>query len=220
MRSHVASTIVLLAVAIAGCQRGGSQSQGRSPAHVAIVASPKDAAPRGFTAALTGGGEPVRWAVREDPTAPGGKAIVQESADDTSYRFPLCVYDDIVAADVSSEVQFKAISGTVDQAGGLVLRYAPENYYVARANALEDNINLFKTINGNRVKIAEVATRVTPGEWHTLGFAARGTKLVVTFDGKTVIETDDATFTRPGKVGLWTKADSVTAFASLRVSQP
>ena len=117
---------------------------------------------------------------------------------------------------MTTTVRFKTIAGTVDQAAGLVLRYAPENYYVARANALEDNVNLFKTVNGNRLKIAEVDVKVTPGQWHTLGFAARGKHLTATLDGKVVAEADDATFADPGKVGLWTKADSVTAFADLR----
>lgn len=175
-------------------------------------------APAGFTTALTGGGGPVSWVVRNAPAAPdGGPVVVQESADETSYRFPVCVYDDASAADVAAEVQWKPLSGTVDQAGGLVLRYRPENYYVARANALEDNVNLFKTVNGNRLKIAEVPVKVAPGQWHTLKFAARGSHLTVWFDGKSVIEADDATFRGAGKIGLWTKADSVSAFANLRI---
>lgn len=186
--------------------------------HPRLTAADVGRPPSGFTVALTGGGGPIAWAVRNDPTAAGGLAVVQESKDDTSYRFPLCVYDATPAADVSAEVRFKAIGGTVDQAGGLVLRYRPENYYVARANALEDNINLFKTVNGNRIKIAEVTARVAPGQWHTLGFSAKGPHLTVTFNGKPVIEADDATFAEPGKVGLWTKADSVTAFADLRIA--
>ena len=88
---------------------------------------------------------------------------------------------------------------------------------MARANALEDNVNLFKTVAGNRIKLAEVPAKVEPGRWHALGFAARGRHLTVTFDGKPVIEADDDTFAGPGRVGLWTKADSVTAFADLRV---
>jgi hypothetical protein len=174
--------------------------------------------PNGFTSALTGGGGPIAWVVRDKPAAPhGGKVLVQESADDTSYRFPVCVYDAFAARDVAAEVQFQSISGTVDQASGLVLRYTPENYYIARANPLEDNINVFKTVNGKRLKIAEVEAKVTLGEWHTLGFSAQGDRLTVTFDGKTVIETNDTTLSNAGKVGLWTKADSVSAFTGLKM---
>ena len=174
--------------------------------------------PPDFTTELTGGGGPISWVVREDTNAPGGKKVlVQESTDDTSYRFPLCIYGKAIARDVSVEVKYKAISGKVDQAGGIVLRYSPENYYIARANALEDNIDLFKTVNGKRMKITEAALKVTGGEWHTLRFEAKGPRLKVMFDGKVVIETDDTTFAEPGKVGLWTKADSVSAFTGLLI---
>jgi hypothetical protein len=118
---------------------------------------------------------------------------------------------------VAVEVKYKAISGKVDQAGGIVLRYTPENYYIARANALEDNVDLFKTVKGKRSKIEEVPVKVTPGEWHTLRFEAKGSHLKVAFDGRLVIETNDSTFSRPGKVGLWTKADSVSAFTDLKI---
>jgi hypothetical protein len=177
--------------------------------------------PAGFTTALTGGGGPIAWVVREDAKAPGGgKTLVQESSDDTSYRFPLCIYDKLTARDVSVEVKFKAVSGKVDQAAGVVLRYSPENYYIARANALEDNVNIFKTVQGKRSKVVETPVKVTAGEWHTLRFEAKAEHLTVALDGKNVIETDDATFSGPGKVGLWTKADSVTAFADLKIDSP
>lgn len=176
--------------------------------------------PPGFSTALTGGGGPISWVVREDATAPNGKRVlVQESADDTSYRFPMCIYDKTEARDVAVEVNYKAISGKVDQAGGIVLRYTPENYYIARANALEDNVVLFKTVRGKRSKVEEVAVKVAPGQWHTLRFEAKGKHLEVVFDGKVVIETEDGTFTNPGKVGLWTKADSVSAFANLKIER-
>jgi len=174
--------------------------------------------PAAFSTALTGRGGPVSWVVRDDATAPNRKKIlVQESSDDTSYRFPLCIYEPTVARDVAVEVNYKAISGKVDQAGGIVLRYRPENYYIARANALENNVVLFKTVNGKRSTIKEVSTQVTPGEWHVLRFEAKGPHLKISFGGKVVIETDDTTFSQPGKIGLWTKADSVSAFANLKL---
>lgn len=176
-------------------------------------------APRNFAAALTGGGPAPKWVVRSDASAPGGPSVlVQESTDDTSYRFPLCIYEPLMARDVSVEVKYKAISGTVDQAGGIVLRYHPENYYIARANALEDNIDLFKTVDGKREKIAEVPVKVTGNIWHTIGFSAKGSHLSVSFDGKVVVEAEDKSFSDAGKIGLWTKADSVSAFSDLRIS--
>jgi hypothetical protein len=129
----------------------------------------------------------------------------------------MCIYQKVIARDVAAEVKYKAISGKVDQAGGIVLRYTPENYYIARANALENNVILFKTVNGKRSKIVEVPAKVTPDEWHTLRFEASGPHLKIDFDGRTVIEKTDRTFSKPGKVGLWTKADSVSAFTDLKI---
>jgi hypothetical protein len=176
--------------------------------------------PPDFSTALTGGGGPVSWVVREDSTAPDGKSVlVQESADATNYRFPLCIYDKTVARDVAVEVNYKAISGKLDQAGGIVLRYRPENYYIARANALENNVILFKTVRGKRSKIKEVPVKVTPGDWHTLRFEAKGPHLKISFDGKVVLERNDRTFSNPGQTGLWTKADSVSAFDNLKIER-
>lgn len=174
--------------------------------------------PRDFTTALTGGGGPVSWVVREDASAPGGgPVVVQESSDETKYRFPLCVYDKVTARDVAVEVKFKALAGKVDQAGGIVLRYSPENYYIARANALENNVILFKTVKGKRSKVEEEPVTVSAGEWHTLRFEAKGRNLVIIFDGKTVIDRHDGTFKEAGKAGLWTKADSVSAFTDFKI---
>jgi len=209
--------LALSAALIAGCASIRPQEQVQAET-VSFDSFEAGKAPAGFTTALTGGGGPASWVVRDDSRGTGGgKILVQESSDDTSYRFPLCVYDKVVARDVAVEVKYKAISGNVDQAGGIVVRYSPENYYIARANALEDNIDLFKTKNGKRLKIEEAPVKVTPGVWHTLRFEAKGPHLTVTFDGKVVIQADDTTFRKPGKVGLWTKADSVSAFADLRI---
>jgi hypothetical protein len=211
----------LLPLSLAMCAGGcltAAHLEKVEPQTIQFDSSQVGAVPQDFSTALTGGGGPIAWNVREDPQAPAGRyVLVQESTDDTSYRFPLCIYDKTIARDVSVEVKYKAIAGKVDEAGGIVLRYNPENYYIARANALEDNIDLFKTVNGFRSKIDEVSVKVTPGEWHTLRFQAKGTKLTVVFDGKTVIEADDSTFSEPGKIGLWTKADSVSAFTDLKI---
>jgi hypothetical protein len=205
----IISSVALAAMTalIAGCSGMPDREEPLTPQIIHFDASEVGGLPRDFSAALTGGGGSISWVVREDAQAPNGKfALVQESSDDTSYRFPLCIYEKTEARDVAAEVKFKAIAGKVDQAGGIVLRYRPENYYIARANALEDNIDLFKTVKGKRSKIEEVPAKVSAGEWHTLRF-----------DGKVMIEADDDSFFRPGKVGLWTKADSVSAFADFRI---
>jgi hypothetical protein len=212
--------LIILSTLAVGCSGLASREENFEPQTINFDSAEVGRLPPDFSTALTGGGGPISWIVREDPTAPNGnRVLVQESSDDTSYRFPLCLYEQTVARDVAVEVNYKAISGKVDQAGGIVLRYSPENYYIARANALEDNIDLFKTVRGKRSKIEEVPVKVAPGQWHTLRFEAKGRRLKVAFDGRVVIETDDRTFSNPGKVGLWTKADSVSAFTNLKIER-
>src|SRR5271157_3671764 len=148
--SGAASSVVLAIVAAlaAGCCGIATREAPLTPQTINFDSREVGKLPLGFTTALTGGGGPISWVVREDSSAPGGKPVlVQESSDDTSYRFPMCIYEKAVARDVAVEVKYKAIAGKVDQAGGIVLRYNPENYYIARANPLEDNVNIFKTVN-------------------------------------------------------------------------
>jgi hypothetical protein len=201
-----------------GCAGLQYRAEGFEPHTIHFDPAAAGKLPSNFSTALTGGGGPILWVVREDAAAPDGKGVlVQESSDDTKYRFPLCVYEKMVARDVAVEVDFKAISGKVDQAGGIVLRYTPDNYYIARANALEDNVILFKTVNGKRSRILEVPAKVAAGQWHTIRFEAKGPRLTITFDGRVVIDTKDWTFSDAGKVGLWTKADSVSAFSNFKI---
>jgi hypothetical protein len=213
-------SLLLVSTLVAGCSGLVSREDSFEPQTINFGSDAVGQLPPDFSTALTGGGGPISWVVREDSTVTNGtRVLVQESSDDTSYRFPLCIYDKTVARDVAVEVNYKAISGKVDQAGGIVLRYSPENYYIARANALEDNIDLFKTVRGKRSKIEEVPVKVTAGEWHVLRFEARGPHLKVAFDGTVVIEKEDRTFSHPGQVGLWTKADSVSAFTNLKIER-
>jgi hypothetical protein len=111
------------------------------------------------------------------------------------------------------EVKFKPIAGKEDQAGGVVWRASDSNnYYIARANALEDNVTIYHTINGRRTEKKRTGMKVAGNTWHTLRVDFQGTHYTVTFDGKKAIEWDDATFKDVGRVGVWTKADSVTLF--------
>jgi Beta xylosidase C-terminal Concanavalin A-like domain len=175
--------------------------------------------PTGFASAVTGGGGPASWAVVEDFTAPsGGKVLAQTSTDRASDRFPLCVYDGFITSDVAVSVSFKPVSGTVDQAAGLVARYRDkDNYYVVRANALENNVRLYKVERGNRKQFAGANVKVPSGEWRTLALEIKATHFRVLLNDTLLFEADDATFKNAGKVGLWTKADSVTYFDDLRV---
>ncbi len=169
-------------------------------------------APSGFSFALTGQGKPGVWIVRKDDQA-HGNVLVQTDADRTDYRFPVAVYNDVTAKDVDLSVQFKAISGKGDQGAGLVWRYRdPNNYYVTRCNALEDNCTIYHVVNGRRVAFLNQSVKVASNVWHTLRIEAAGDHFVVTYDGRKVLDAKDGTFKDAGKVGLWTKADSVIAF--------
>ena len=177
--------------------------------------------PAGFTSYATGDGPAGKWVVQEMADAPSGKqVVVQTDADATDNRFPVLIADKEDYADVDVSVKGKAISGKVDQAIGLVFRFRdPQSYYVVRANALENNVRLYKMVNGRRKQFAGAEVQVTSGQWHTLRVVARGDHIVCYFDGQKLIDVHDATYTK-GKVGLWTKADSVTAFDDLTVANP
>jgi hypothetical protein len=174
--------------------------------------------PQEFDVGLTGGGPPPRWEVVPDPTAADGKALAQLSADQTDLRFPLAIHRSIPPADIEVSTRFKAISGKVDQAGGLAVRLKDQNnYYVTRANGLEDNVRFYRVVNGRRQQLASASVKVAAGEWHTLTLRADGDRFTVSFDGKQLLSYRESTFAVPGKVALWTKADSVTRFESLVV---
>ena len=175
------------------------------------------APPKGWTLTMTGRGTP-KWTVERDDTAPSKEKVLKQSGEAT---YPLALKDGTSIKDGFVEAKFKAISGSEDRAGGLVWRARDAgNYYVVRANALEDNVVLYKTVKGVRNSLDIVGRRggygveqaVPPNQWHMLRVEFLGTRFKVIFNGKPLFEVDDSTFAEPGMVGLWTKADSVTAF--------
>ena len=186
--------------------------------------------PASFSTALTGKGGPGRWIIREEANAPSGSKVVAQTTDDrTSYRFPLLVHDKLVARDVDISIRFKPISGSVDQAAGIVWRYLDRNnYYIVRANALEDNVVLYKVEKGRRSDLDVKGTKssygaeakVPSGRWNSLRVVAVGKLFQVYLNDQQLFEVEDTTFTEPGKVGLWTKADSVTYFDDLTIVRP
>lgn len=175
------------------------------------------AAPKGWTITLTGRGDP-KWTVEADATAPSKSNVLKQSGKAT---FPLAIKDVPSNRDGYVEVKFKAIAGSEDRAAGLVWRVRDaNNYYVVRANALEDNVVLYKTVDGRRSELDIVGRKggygvkvpVPAAEWHTLRVEFAGTRFKVIYNGVGVFEVEDATFKDAGRVGLWTKADSVTLF--------
>jgi hypothetical protein len=167
------------------------------------------APPPGWTATKTGTGE-AKWTIEADNTAPSKPNVLKQSGQAT---YPVCIKDDTNLKDGFVEVKFKPISGKEDQAGGVIWRAKDaNNYYIARANALEDNVTIYHTINGRRIEKKRAKIKVASNEWHGLRVDFEGAHFTVTFDGKKAIEWDDDTFKEAGKVGVWTKADSVTLF--------
>ena len=167
------------------------------------------AVPPGWTATKTGTGD-ARWAIERDDTAPSKPNVLKQSGQAT---YPICLKDDTSLKDGFVEVKFKPISGREDQAGGLIWRAQDaNNYYVARANALENNVTIYHTINGRRTEKKRTRMTVTTNQWHTLRVDFIGSHFTVLLDAKSAIDWEDTTFTQAGKIGVWTKADSVTAF--------
>jgi hypothetical protein len=186
---------------------------------VSFATMPVGAPPSGFDFALTGSGLPGKWAVVGDESARGGKAVEQFDADATDYRFPLAILKQPVAKNLDVLLRFKSVSGKTDQAGGIAVRLRDaNNYYVVRANALENNVRFYRVVNGNRRQIEGADVKVAPGIWHELGLRAEGNRFTIIFNDKTLYSATDQTFADPGRVSLWTKADSVTRFDSIRVA--
>jgi hypothetical protein len=167
------------------------------------------APPPGWTATKTGKGDP-KWQVVADDSAPSKPNVLKQSGEAT---YPVCIKDDTSVKNGFVEVKFKPLSGKEDQAGGVIWRCQDaENYYIARANALEDNVTIYHTVKGKRTEKKRAGMKVSSNEWHTLRVDFHGSHFTVSFDGKKALEWQDDTFKDAGKVGLWTKADSVTLF--------
>jgi hypothetical protein len=165
--------------------------------------------PSGWTATQTGTGQ-ARWEVVPDATAPSTPNVLKQSG---QAAYPVALKDDTNVKDGFAEVKFKALSGKEDQAAGLVWRAKDaNNYYVARANALENNVTIYHTVDGRRTEKKRVRMTVAANQWHTLRVEFQGSHFTVMLNGQKALDWDDETFKDAGKLGVWTKADSVTEF--------
>ena len=174
--------------------------------------------PAGFTSYSTGEGPAGKWVVTEMNDAPSGKyVVVQTDADKTDSRFPVLIADRGDFADLDVSMRAKAISGKVDQGMGLVFRFRdPKSYYVVRANPLENNFRLYRMVDGKRLQFASANVKIPANQWHTIRVVAKGDHITCWLNGKQLIDAHDKTYST-GKIGLWTKADSVIAFDDLSV---
>jgi hypothetical protein len=203
---------VLILGALGACQAGGSVRSARVDFEDMTAAR----APSGFSQTVTGKGVPPSWAVAHDSSAPSGvKVLAQTSRDETSFHFPLCLLEDFEARDVAVSVRWKTIGGRMNRSGGIVTRFQDEDhYYLVRFNSLEDNVNLYcyDTAGSRRQLDGSYHLRLTEEEWHTLRVEVRGNRFKAWYDGVLQFEAVDNTIAAAGRVGLWSKSDSLTYF--------
>jgi Domain of Unknown Function (DUF1080) len=180
--------------------------------------------PSGWTVAMTHAGGPPKWQIVRDDSAPHPPLVLaQVSRDGSAGRFPLAIWERASLRNGEVSVFFKPVDGSIDRAAGVVWRYQdPNNYYIARANALENNVVLYKVENGTRRSIAPkglpsraygVKHEIPGGRWSTLRVVFKDNLFTVFLNGERLFDSEDQTFSAAGKVGLWTKADSLTYFA-------
>jgi hypothetical protein len=170
---------------------------------------PAGSPPAGWVCGVTGRGSP-KWVVEADNAAPSKPNVLKQSGQGT---FPWCAKKDVSVTDGFVEVKFKPMEGKEDRAGGVIWRFKDgDNYYVSRANALEINVSLYQTTRGSRHTIKYVDAPVAANQWHTLRVEFAGKHIKVSLDGKQYIDLEDDHISGAGAVGVWTKADSVTAF--------
>ena len=177
--------------------------------------------PPHWTGTLTGTGA-AKWSVEQDDSAPSKPNVLKQSGEGP---YPICIREDARLKDGFVEVKFKPIAGKEDQGGGVIWRAKDsDNYYICRANALEDNFTLYKTVKGKRSSLDIVGrkggygveTKVAKNQWHTIRVEFAGNHFKAFFDDRQMFEVDDNTFTEAEKVGVWTKADSVILFDDFR----
>ena len=171
------------------------------------------------TQGMTGVGRPPSWQPVADPDAPDGWALAETAGDPADLRFPLCISGQTVTRDFDATLRFKPISGTRAQVAGLMFRaQSASDYYVVRANALDNSVRLYRMEKGKRSQLASKEVPIEAGKWHSLRVIAANERFEVALDGKTLFDVTDRSLPQSGPLGVWSQADSVTRYGSLLVS--
>jgi hypothetical protein len=187
-------------------------------------------APADWSYAVTHRGEPGRWVVQPDGSAPSPpNVLAQLSADRFPFRNALALYDKGYCKNGDLSAEMKIVSGNATQTGGLVWRYQdPNNYYLLSISADKDTIAAVKLADGRPTPIArlgpglkafQVSHKIEPQEWNVLRVTFRDTHMTVYFDHRKVMDVEDSTFLKPGKTGLWTRGDTVAYFDNFRIKK-
>jgi hypothetical protein len=218
-------TVLLVTIALSSC---GQNNHQQTSNRLAVTTLSDDSSfnfnnddtgimPPNWSVALTGNGSMCSWQVLN---IDGNKVMAQTSTQDDGYRFNIAVNNKLNYRNVSISVKFKGVSGNEDQGGGPVWRYIDsQNYYVVRANPLENNYRLYKVVNGRRTELKSADIDIKTGKWYNLKITMKGNTIKCYFNGKLQLQTNDDTFTDAGKIGLWTKSDAVTYFDDMQVTK-
>jgi hypothetical protein len=178
--------------------------------------------PAGWQAAQTGEGKGSAWKVVKDDTAPSKTGLVlAQTATGPEAMFNICVATkDRIGPRLSVSVLLKPMEGESDQGGGVVWLYQDaNNYYITRYNPLEDNFRVYKVVGGKRTQLQTIEKIEKRPGWHTIGVSHAGNRITCTLDNRHHLKVTDDTFSKPGLVGLWTKADARTHFDRFEAAQ-
>jgi hypothetical protein len=221
MRHTFLWTLVLLALPAAAAERKFELSD-----------VPEGQLPSGFRSVVTGQGKPGTWQVIMDEVpsllpalTPGAKSsakkavLAQLAQDPTDEHFPLLIYEKETLGDFELTTRIKTVKGVVEQMAGIAFRIQNEtNYYVVRASSLGNTFRFYKVTNGERGPVIGPAVQIPSGVWHELTVECKGNAIRCLLDGKELItETDKLNPFFTGKIGFWTKSDSVSYFADARL---
>lgn len=166
-------------------------------------------------------GRVATWEVIADPSAPSKPNVLALTAvnHDSGSAYNLCLTDRISFQDGTIEVSLRAESGAEDQGGGPIWRVKDKNnYYICRANPLESNFRVYYVKDGTRKQLASARLDIPSNQWHTIKIEHHGSHIVCSFNGQKLLEAEDSTLPEAGGIGLWTKADAVTAFDNVIVT--
>ncbi|MFZ0423013.1 MAG: hypothetical protein WAL80_09070 [Xanthobacteraceae bacterium] len=216
MTSRSVATLIAVALIVGAAGSAGAEVLRR------ILASPlveEGSGPDGCTPVLSGLGGPVRWEVRVERFLPDGKSLVEASHIAEPNRFPLCIADRPVAKNAEVELPFVAHAGGSARVAGVVLRFSdPQDFYVVEADGLAGQVRLLSIVNGERRDIAGHAASLTIGEAHMLTVKATDEHFAVALDGTNLFAVRDGGLTAPGRLGIWSRADSITSFGDLYIT--